>query len=112
MRANRWGQAKREVIALKPLIVERLESGVTTRQVWLELKAEGKVSVALSKFYAQVKRLLTPEPAGRSGRAPILPRSTSLIAPVQPAGTDITRADDPHFAKFDHNNRPDLDENW
>jgi len=120
VRANRWGQAKREVIALKPLITERLKDGITIRQIWIELNGAGQISITLRNFYAQVQKLiLLTSPAARvrsrQGQLPAplsLSRSTSLIAPVPPAEAAVTRADDPHFATFGHNNRPDMDENW
>ena len=84
MTGNRWGQAKREVTALKPLIIQRLESGVSLRQIWLELREEGKVSIAQCNFYLQVRRLLTPEPAPTTGSAggglPLLRASTATAS--------------------------------
>jgi len=115
-----WGQAKREVIALQAQIIERLEKGETIRQVWLSLKSEGKVTVALQNFYIHVGRI-RQKPSNKSGwvtareHVPARlssPRSTSLIAPVPPAEAAVTRADDPHFPTFTLNNRPDLSGDW
>lgn len=117
MDSKRWGQAKREVIGLEPLIRERLKSGETTRQLWLSLKGEGRVSVSLSNFYIQLGRILggssadTKAPAGRRERRPVPEFLPPSIGTSRPAEVGASASDDPHFPPFIHNNRPD-DESW
>ncbi|MBC7953635.1 MAG: hypothetical protein H7Z12_17690 [Rhodospirillaceae bacterium] len=115
MSANRWGQAKREVIALKPLISQRLESGITVRQIWLELHGEGRVSVTLRNFYNQVGKLLQPQPVqnkpatGQAGGGLVLFPTRTVTVSKPPVASS---PEDAITAKFDHNNSPCEGELW
>ncbi|WP_144084290.1 hypothetical protein [Magnetospirillum gryphiswaldense] len=117
--AVRWGQAKREVAALWPLISLRLAE-TTIRQIWLEFKASGQVTSCQSKFYAQVNARLN---------SPLLPSSSpstgrdlvALAASLLPVTVSVNRQNVAHpassqeagpTATFDHNARADLDEQW
>ena len=115
MQNKRWGQARREVSGLKPEIESHLKSGGTIRQIWLALKAEGKVSVTLSNFYVQVARLLdgavplSPSRRVRHARLPV-PVSPPLPTVSSPSAEAGSSDDDPHFQSFTHNKHPDLDD--
>jgi len=116
--AIRWGQAKREVAALWPLISQRLEQ-TTRRQIYLELKASGHVTVTEKNFYAQVNARLNspllPSSSPSTGRdlvalaASPLPVTTPVNRPnaVLPSGS-ITPGP---TSRFDHDPRAkNLDE--
>ncbi len=95
------------------------------------MKAEGKVTVSLSKFYLHVGRLLAadvPGPAPKFLSQPVATVSRDLtVAPACPHPRSVVVRDAPsspvpaapppaedgvHFPNFTHNNRPDLDTAW
>jgi hypothetical protein len=80
---NRWGQARIEVTALKALITQRLDEGYSIRRVWLELRSQGLVTVALCNFYRQIPQLQEKPEAGQLPLAP---------APVTRAVTTLQTA--------------------
>lgn len=111
MASNRYGQARREVIALKPLINQRLESGHSIRQIWLELRSEGRISVALCNFYIQVARLQkdakanipTIQPTGRDLVALAASPSPVIVPVFKPAAFS---PEDAITRRFDHPKLP------
>ena len=117
--AVRWGQAKREVAALWPLISLRLAE-TTIRQIWLELKASGQVTSCQSKFYAQVNARLNSQQLSSS--SPSTGRDlVALAASSLPVTASVNRQDVAYpaspveagpTATFDHNARANLDEQW
>jgi hypothetical protein len=113
--ANRWGQAKREVLALNPLITQRIGEGFSVRRIWLDLQAEGKVSVSLQKFNAQVRKLHHAAPVGNKpaigqagGGLVLFPPSTVTVQ-KPPA---VSSPEDALTRQFDHNNRPCEGDLW
>jgi hypothetical protein len=83
-----WGQARKEVLSNKPLILQRLSEGSSIRSIWMELSREGRVSVALQNFHGQVRKLTTleagkPAPGVRQlTRASITDAPTLFSAPT------------------------------
>ncbi|WP_158699348.1 hypothetical protein [Magnetospirillum gryphiswaldense] len=118
MTAIRWGQAKREVIANWPLISQKF-CETTIRQIWLELKASGRVTCSQSNFYAQVKAHLTPEQPSSSpstGRDLVALAASPLPVTVTVNRQNVAYPTSPveagPTATFAHNARADLDEQW
>jgi len=116
---KRWGQAKREVTALWPLISQKLAQGISVRQAWIELHGTGEISVCQSKFYVQVNRRLQPQQqtttsrtAGRDLVARAAPLSPVTVSDKREPLATVPLAPDP-TAKFVHNNRPSVDlDDW
>lgn len=116
MRGLAWGQAKREVTALEPLICQRVKEGLTLRQVWQELHGDGKLTVCQSQFYLHVKQIQAPKPdsSRKTGRdlvpqtAPLplvtVSEQPNMPAPSAPAGDGV------HFEHFVVEKQPDLDD--
>ena len=99
MTDNRWGQARIEVTALKTLITQRLYEGYSIRRVWLELRSQGLVTVALCNFYRQIQRL-QEEPEARQRPLTPTPASRAVVTPqTAPASK---RAADTSIPQFHH----------
>ncbi|WP_144084303.1 hypothetical protein [Magnetospirillum gryphiswaldense] len=118
MTAIRWGQAKREVAALWPLISQRLEQ-TTRRQIWLELKTLGHVTVTEKNFYAQVNARLKdqqPSSSPSTGRDLVALAASPLPVTVSVNRQNVAYPTSPveagPTATFAHNARADLDEQW
>lgn len=84
-----WGQARKEVLANKPLIQKRIVEGCSIRSIWIELKASGCVTVALRNFHSQVKKQLgylpgKPLPGSHAGMVvtPSASNTPSLSLPI------------------------------
>lgn len=82
--------------ALKPLILTRLSEGYSIRRIWLELRNQGQVTVALCNFYRQVQRLQQepdavhlPLPSLLEPRATVAPQTAP--ASMRPADTTISQ---------------------
>jgi hypothetical protein len=118
----RWGQAKREVAALWPLISLRLAE-TTIRQIYLGLRASGQVTVTEKNFYAQVnarlkadKSLTDSATTGRDLVAGAARPSVPVTVPVKQSNAanpppEIIGEVGP-TAAFVHNAQSDLDEQW
>ncbi|MBC7906737.1 MAG: hypothetical protein H7Y60_08330 [Rhodospirillaceae bacterium] len=115
MSVNRWGQAKREVLALNPLITQRISEGFSVRRIWLDLQAEGKVSVTLQKFNEQVRKTRQPHPAqnkpatGQASGGLVLSSARTVTVSNPPV---TSSPEDAITAKFNHNNSPCEGELW
>jgi hypothetical protein len=110
---NRWGQAKREVLALNPLITQRISEGYSVRQIWLDLKAEGKVSVTLQKFNEQVRKTRHPQPTQSKPAVGQANGGLALFATRTATVSKPPVASSPYdaiTATFGHINRPCEDE--
>ncbi|WP_141400605.1 hypothetical protein [Magnetospirillum sp. 15-1] len=112
---KRWGQAKREVSALWPLISQKLESG-TIRQIYQELRETGQVSVCQAQFYEQINRRLQPNPtSSRSASSDLVARVVSPSTVLIPVNRNEVATASPveagPTATFEHDARArDLDE--
>jgi len=94
---NRWGQARREVFVLRDLILRRIASGETVRQIWEDLTNSGQLSIVLSKFYAHVRTLQKEAASARASSAsrpsriapsPQTAPNTASVPAVSPAQED------------------------
>ena len=56
-----WGQARKDVLSNKPLILQRIVEGCSIRSIYMELSSDGRVSVALRNFHSQVRKLMGQE---------------------------------------------------
>ncbi len=76
-----WGQARKEVLSNKPLILKRIGEGSSIRSIWIELKQDGRVSVALRNFNCQVKIQLgyVPGKPLPSARSPMVAPTSSTV---------------------------------
>lgn len=52
-----WGQAKREVTALRSEILNKFSQGITTRQIYISLVHEKRITIARASFYRHVKSI-------------------------------------------------------
>ena len=96
------------------MITQRLKEGLTLRQIWQELRGDGRVSVAQSNFYVSANKVLNLETGRKAGRdlAPAAPPHMPVIASARrncadPAASVVAGP----TAQFVHSNRPDED-NW
>ncbi|CAA7619346.1 conserved hypothetical protein [Magnetospirillum sp. UT-4] len=111
MSGSRWGQAKREVIALKPAIFQRLNEGLTIRQIWLELNGAGQVSVTLKNFYLQVHALTKTNEQRAPGRD--LAARACIPAPVTVSSRPVAPSqEDAITAQFTHAKLPSMATLW
>ena len=120
MATTRWGQAKREVAALWPLISLRLAE-TTIRQIYLGLKASGQVTVTEKNFYAQVNARLKADKSlsnsPSAGRDPVVGAArpspvTGLVNQSNAAERPPVTGEVGPTAAFMHNAQSSLDEQW
>jgi hypothetical protein len=113
--ASRWGQAKREVIALKALIDKRLAEGFSARSIWMDLHTSGQVTVSLQKFTAQVRKL-SESNSPTTGRdlvaGAVRPAPVTVPVNRQNAAQPLPQGEVGPTAAFVHNAQSSLDEQW
>lgn len=104
------------MIAFKVLISQRLNEGLTLRQIWLELHGAGLVSVTLKNFYVHANRLINPDNCRSAGRDLAVRKNppAPVTIPVQRerAVTPAAQVEVGPTAQFVHNNRPSGDTDW
>jgi hypothetical protein len=93
----RWGQARKEVLSCKSLILQRLSEGWSIRALHADLLASGLISVTIKHFDNQIKKQLGYVPGKPLPSAGIPMVVRAIATPTQhsaPRIEPIPTADD------------------
>jgi|GEM_PF-1436534 len=74
--AGTWGQARIELLALQDEILAEIDKGISVRQIFDQLSADGRITISRRSFYRRVKLLRTEHAAPKS-RGPAKTHSRS-----------------------------------
>lgn len=89
-----WGQARIELLALQDEILAEIEKGISARQIFDQLSADGRITISRRSFYRRVKLLRAERTA---------PKTRALVkAPAQPlsAASPALRPSNTQAASF------------
>ncbi|MBO6809231.1 TraK family protein [Thalassospira sp.] len=86
--AGTWGQARIELLALQDEILAELEKGISARQIFDQLFADGRITISRRSFYRRVKLLRAEHKTLKSPLPAKTGRQSSATTPtLQPSNT-------------------------
>ncbi|AJD50321.1 hypothetical protein SAMN02744133_102474 [Thalassospira xiamenensis M-5 = DSM 17429] len=76
--AGIWGQARIELLALQNEILAEIEKGISARQIFDQLSADGRITISRRSFYRRVKLLRAEHHQQKSSVKKSPPLQTSM----------------------------------
>lgn len=111
-----WGQAKNEVIVLRPRIIKALEEGITPHKIFLSFVKENTLSISCATFYRHVKKIReelaassipASSPIHNSNNQPIAPRAVPSVGAFSVGASDqSTSSVEPSQTQSQSQNKP------
>lgn len=87
--AGTWGQARVELLALQDEILAEIDKGISARQIFDQLSADGRITISRRSFYRRVKLLRADRTTPKTrvpAKAPSQSSSTTTLT-VSPSNT-------------------------
>ncbi|WP_417826869.1 TraK family protein [Thalassospira povalilytica] len=87
--AGTWGQARIELLALQDEILAEINKGISARQIFDQLSADGRITISRRSFYRRVKLLRADRTTPKTRvptKAPSQSSSTTTLT-VSPSNT-------------------------